>query len=80
MEKRLACYEEVVGEIGDGAGEAKRCFSCGTCTACDNCYIYCPEPSISRDDGVYTIDFDYCKGCGVCFEECPRGIIEMMED
>src|ERR1700692_3624171 len=26
--------------------EASRCFSCGTCNACDNCYLVCPRPSI----------------------------------
>ena len=77
---RLESYQEVVGEIAGGVAEAKRCFGCGTCNACDNCYLYCPEPSITRTDGAYAVDFDYCKGCGVCFEECPRGIIDMMED
>ena len=28
--------------------EANRCFSCGTCNACDNCYLVCPEPCIVR--------------------------------
>jgi len=28
--------------------EAARCFSCGTCNACDNCYLVCPEPCIIR--------------------------------
>ncbi len=23
--------------------EASRCFSCGTCNACDNCYLVCPS-------------------------------------
>jgi len=80
VEERLEGWNEVVGEIPDGCAEAARCFSCGTCTGCDNCYVYCPEPCITREDGIYTIDFDYCKGCGVCFEECPRGIIDMGED
>ncbi len=30
--------------------EASRCFSCGTCNACDNCYLVCPEPCIVRSD------------------------------
>jgi Pyruvate/2-oxoacid:ferredoxin oxidoreductase delta subunit len=25
----------------------------------------------------YEIDYDYCKGCGLCAAECPRGAIEM---
>jgi len=59
--------------------EANRCFSCGTCNACDNCYLVCPEPCIVRSDrsnGVYKILVDYCKGCRVCIEECPTGCLE----
>ncbi|HXN29985.1 MAG TPA: FAD-dependent oxidoreductase [Candidatus Acidoferrales bacterium] len=59
--------------------EAGRCFSCGTCNACDNCYLVCPEPCIVRDvrsNGLYKILVDYCKGCRVCIEECPTGCLE----
>ena len=59
--------------------EASRCFSCGTCNACDNCYLVCPEPCIVRDvrsNGLYKILVDYCKGCRVCIEECPTGCLE----
>src|SRR3984893_12933526 len=56
-----------------------RCFSCGTCNACDNCYLVCPEPCIvrsTRSNGLYKILVDYCKGCRVCIEECPTGCLE----
>jgi NADPH-dependent glutamate synthase beta subunit-like oxidoreductase len=59
--------------------EAGRCFSCGTCNACDNCYLVCPEPCIARSErsnGLYKILVDYCKGCRVCIEECPTGCLE----
>jgi Pyruvate/2-oxoacid:ferredoxin oxidoreductase delta subunit len=59
--------------------EAARCFSCGTCNACDNCYLVCPEPCIVRSvrsNGLYKILVDYCKGCRVCIEECPTGCLE----
>jgi NADPH-dependent glutamate synthase beta subunit-like oxidoreductase len=59
--------------------EANRCFSCGTCNACDNCYLVCPEPCIVRSvrsNGLYKILVDYCKGCRVCIEECPTGCLE----
>jgi Pyruvate/2-oxoacid:ferredoxin oxidoreductase delta subunit len=28
----------------------------------------------------YTIDYDYCKGCGICVAECPCGAIEMVPE
>jgi len=57
--------------------ELQRCFSCGNCTFCDNCYYYCPDMAIKRENGSYSIDEDYCKGCGLCVRECPTGAIVM---
>ncbi len=33
--------------------------------------------SSSRRRARYEIDYDYCKGCGICGEECPCGAIRM---
>ncbi len=58
--------------------EAMRCFSCGNCFHCDNCYSYCPDNAIIKhQDGTLEIDYDYCKGCGICASECPCGAIKM---
>ena len=61
--------------------EARRCFSCGTCPACDNCYVFCPDAAIKPVAGdpfkLYIVNYDYCKGCGICAAECPRGCIVM---
>ncbi|WP_319240064.1 FAD-dependent oxidoreductase [uncultured Propionivibrio sp.] len=62
-----------------GPEEAERCFSCGQCTHCDTCLIYCPEGVIARAGDGYRIDADYCKGCGMCVAECPRSAMEMHE-
>jgi 2-oxoacid:acceptor oxidoreductase delta subunit (pyruvate/2-ketoisovalerate family) len=49
------------------------------CTNCLICWIYCPEPAIYRDaGGLVQIDYDHCKGCGICAEECPRKAIRMV--
>jgi pyruvate ferredoxin oxidoreductase delta subunit len=31
-------------------------------------------------DRRYEIDLDYCKGCGICAEECPVDAIEMIQE
>lgn len=62
------------------ADELSRCFHCGRCTECDNCYIYCPDISIGKITGGYEIDLNYCKGCGVCVFECPRAALELIEE
>jgi pyruvate ferredoxin oxidoreductase delta subunit len=28
-------------------------------------------------EGKCVIDYNYCKGCGICAEECPVDAIEM---
>jgi NADPH-dependent glutamate synthase beta subunit-like oxidoreductase/Pyruvate/2-oxoacid:ferredoxin oxidoreductase delta subunit len=58
--------------------EASRCFSCGNCFHCDNCYVNCPDNAIIKhDDGSLELNYDYCKGCGICETECPCGAIRM---
>jgi NADPH-dependent glutamate synthase beta subunit-like oxidoreductase len=78
---RRKTQEEVIQAFSEeqAVEEANRCFSCGTCNACDNCYLVCPEPCIARPErsnGLYKILIDYCKGCRVCIEECPTGCLE----
>ena len=56
--------------------EAARCFSCGACTGCDLCVIYCPEGVVRHAEGCPPeADYDYCKGCGLCAAACPRGVL-----
>ena len=47
---RRKTQEEVIQAFSEeqAVEEAGRCFSCGTCNACDNCYLVCPEPCIAR--------------------------------
>ena len=46
--------------------------------SCFNCWLYCPEAVVSRTIPP-KIDLDYCKGCGMCKEECPVKAITMVE-
>jgi Pyruvate/2-oxoacid:ferredoxin oxidoreductase delta subunit len=81
LKERLEGFQEVIESPSQEelVSEAGRCFNCGSCTECGNCYIFCPENSIKRDpEGYgYIIDMDYCKGCGICVHECPRGAMRM---
>jgi NADPH-dependent glutamate synthase beta subunit-like oxidoreductase len=75
----VSSFAEVLGGLDSGQAEREsaRCFKCGTCTQCDLCFLLCPDISIKRDERGYTVDVDYCKGCGVCAATCPRHAIEM---
>jgi 2-oxoacid:acceptor oxidoreductase gamma subunit (pyruvate/2-ketoisovalerate family) len=76
IEGRLDSFDPVNLGLAD-AFEAHRCFSCGKCTRCDTCLVYCPEGVIRRADQDYVVDYTNCKGCGICVTECPRRAMEM---
>ncbi|GAF72784.1 unnamed protein product, partial [marine sediment metagenome] len=45
------------------------------CTSCLRCWILCPDSAIIVEDGkVVGIDYNHCKGCGICARECPDKI------
>ena len=61
--------------------EAERCFNCGICNQCDNCFMFCPEVAVLHDNSEQGrhINYDYCKGCGICVEECPRNAMVLRD-
>jgi pyruvate ferredoxin oxidoreductase delta subunit len=62
------------------------------CTRCLRCWVFCPEPAISIVDrqhespsgrvwkNTLEINYDYCKGCGICVEECEPKAIDFIEE
>ncbi|UCE31524.1 MAG: 4Fe-4S binding protein, partial [Burkholderiales bacterium] len=82
LERRIASDAEVqLGfDLDEALAETARCFSCGHCIRCDNCFQYCPDLAIRRVPGGYQVLTDYCKGCGICVRECPTGSMEMVEE
>jgi len=50
------------------------------CIFCLRCYIVCPDGTIFKDGEKIGIDYDYCKGCGVCAHECPKDAISMIKE
>jgi 2-oxoacid:acceptor oxidoreductase delta subunit (pyruvate/2-ketoisovalerate family) len=76
-----AGFEEIFGNLSrkQALGEAHRCFSCGMCYHCGNCLVFCPDGSVldKETDAFNVINYEYCKGCGICENECPVGVIEM---
>ncbi|MDP3972085.1 MAG: NAD(P)-binding protein [Candidatus Nanopelagicales bacterium] len=91
LARRVSTFDEVkIGlDESNALFEARRCLSCGNCFNCDNCYGVCPDNSVIKfpagsgagDIGRdYAFNLDYCKGCGMCVNECPSGAIVLVQE
>jgi 2-oxoacid:acceptor oxidoreductase delta subunit (pyruvate/2-ketoisovalerate family) len=82
--RRQNTFEEVQGGLDatNALYEARRCLSCGNCFECDNCYGVCPDNAVIKlgPGQRFRFNYDYCKGCGVCAQECPCGAITMVPE
>lgn len=63
--------------LEDFTGNARRGkkpqFNADSCINCFFCWVFCPENAIILDGKkIAGINYDYCKGCGICVNECPR--------
>jgi 2-oxoacid:acceptor oxidoreductase delta subunit (pyruvate/2-ketoisovalerate family) len=84
LARRKSTFEEVQKGLDETNAlyEARRCLSCGNCFECDNCYGICPDNAVIKlgPGNRFRFNYDYCKGCGVCAEECPCGAIAMVPE
>jgi 2-oxoacid:acceptor oxidoreductase delta subunit (pyruvate/2-ketoisovalerate family) len=84
MARRRTTFEEVTQGLDETNAlyEARRCLSCGNCFECDNCYGVCPDNAVIKlgPGKRFRFDYDFCKGCGVCAQECPCGAIAMVPE
>jgi NADPH-dependent glutamate synthase beta subunit-like oxidoreductase/Pyruvate/2-oxoacid:ferredoxin oxidoreductase delta subunit len=90
-ESRLPGAQRLAAGMGEVArtineeqflAEVERCFSCGSCYGCEQCYMYCTSGCFTRIEepgpGMYfSLNLDQCKECGKCIEVCPSGFLEI---
>ena len=59
--------------------EASRCLNCGCGEGCQLCKTICTDfaPKIADVDTMHICKED-CVACGMCFNRCPNGNIEMV--
>jgi 2-oxoacid:acceptor oxidoreductase delta subunit (pyruvate/2-ketoisovalerate family) len=82
--RRQTTFEEVIGGLDERTAlfEARRCLSCGNCFECDTCFGVCPDNAVIKlgPGKRFEINYDFCKGCAICVEECPCGAIVMVPE
>jgi len=82
--RRRSTFEEVTQGLDETNAlyEARRCLSCGNCFECDNCYGVCPDNAVIKlgAGNRFKFNYDFCKGCGICAQECPCGAIMMVPE
>ncbi|OYT63333.1 ferredoxin [Candidatus Bathyarchaeota archaeon ex4484_205] len=63
-----------------GWGAFKPNIDKNKCVYCLLCWIYCPDAAISRleEENKVEVNYEYCKGCGICSQVCPVKAIEMV--
>lgn len=60
--------------------EVSRCFSCGSCFGCEQCYMFCNAGGFSKLQEVapgryFSLSLECCESCGKCIELCPCGYL-----
>lgn len=71
-------YSRVMTEA-EAVKEASRCLNCGCGEGCQLCKTICTDfaPEIADTDTMH-IRKEECVACGMCFNRCPNGNIEMV--
>lgn len=71
-------YERVMTEA-EALKEASRCLNCGCGEGCQLCKTICTDfaPKVADTDTMH-ICKEECVACGMCFNRCPNGNIEMV--
>lgn len=73
------------GRTGDWRN-SRPVVDAGLCSAaktgkltCQLCWVYCPDACITQGTPP-KVELTYCKGCGICAEECPSDAIAMVPE
>lgn len=86
-EKKIFSFEEVPEDTFFEAGylvtensgwrSIRPVINTEKCVGCMQCYLYCPDGVICIENGKAYVDYDFCKGCGICSKICKLNAIRM---
>ena len=74
------CDSDHLTSINAGWRTFKPVINYDKCVNCLRCFLVCPDGVIDKSGERLEIDYDYCKGCGVCEHECKPRAIDMVKE
>lgn len=69
-----------ITEISSGMRTYRPIIDDKKCVKCLRCFLVCPDGTIDKSGVVLEIDYDFCKGCGICAKECKLKAITMHKE
>ena len=77
--KNFDTFRRVMTE-DEAVKEASRCLKCGCGEGCQLCKTICTDFAVDIiADDTLQINKDKCVACGMCYNRCPNGNIEMID-
>lgn len=74
------CKSDNLTSINAGWRTFRPVIDMEKCVDCMRCFLVCPDGVIDKSGERLQIDYDYCKGCGVCAYECKLNAIDMVKE
>ena len=69
-----------ITEINAGMRTFRPVIDQAKCVKCLRCFLVCPDGVIDKSGTTLEIDYDFCKGCGICAYECKLKAISMNKE
>lgn len=67
-------------DVSSGMRTFRPVIDSNKCVNCLKCFLVCPDGTIDKSGETLEIDYDYCKGCGVCAKACKVDAISMIKE
>ena len=67
-------------DVSSGMRTFRPVIDAEKCVNCLRCFLVCPDGTIDKLGDILEIDYDYCKGCGVCAKACKVEAITMIKE
>lgn len=74
------CDSNHLTSINAGWRTFKPVINYDKCVKCLRCFLVCPDGVIDKSGEKLEIDYNFCKGCGVCAYECKVKAIDMVKE